>query len=420
MKKLLILLAACLASHACHAQLQAHFEESIICLDGSESISITPIVEGATNLSYLWQPNGESSASIIVSEAGTYSVLITNLDNPDQTATVSIEADEKPNFFLYAPDTNCADNFALCPYETFSLQLEVWNEQAGFEYHHYSESGVLLGTGISFTTFGSSTGYGPLQVKTEAISPNGCVFESWLDANVLVEPLPSALDGAHFDYLEGSCQELNFGGNSPEDFALSGPDMSNILPEPQNGIAKLCPVKASHSGTYHLSVATADAECVNCFNSGTFTINVIPDVDTDGIANTLDNCPDYFNPNQVDADGDGVGDDCDNCPTAANTDQADLNENGIGDACEFTSVEPSRYTKISIGPNPCHGLLQLEFDHEIERDAMLSLYNNLGQQVLISPLKSQIDMSHLPSGLYLVLLKHKEQIFYREKLIIEH
>lgn len=35
------------------------------------------------------------------------------------------------------------------------------------------------------------------------------------------------------------------------------------------------------------------------------------DNDNDGIANTLDNCPDFANPDQLDSDGDGAGDDCD-------------------------------------------------------------------------------------------------------------
>lgn len=58
------------------------------------------------------------------------------------------------------------------------------------------------------------------------------------------------------------------------------------------------------------------------------------DTDDDGIADSQDNCPTVWNPDQVDRDGDGVGDACDNCPTVPNPDQADQDEDGLGDACD--------------------------------------------------------------------------------------
>ena len=70
------------------------------------------------------------------------------------------------------------------------------------------------------------------------------------------------------------------------------------------------------------------------------------DVDNDGIADIIDNCPNIFNSNQADVDGDGIGDFCDdsdndgvidikdNCPNLSNADQADLDGDGIGDVCD--------------------------------------------------------------------------------------
>lgn len=80
------------------------------------------------------------------------------------------------------------------------------------------------------------------------------------------------------------------------------------------------------------------------------------DRDGDGIPDSLDNCPDTFNPDQLDFDRDGIGDVCDlctdsdddgygdqgyplntcpndNCPTVWNPLQTDSNGDGIGDAC---------------------------------------------------------------------------------------
>jgi len=81
------------------------------------------------------------------------------------------------------------------------------------------------------------------------------------------------------------------------------------------------------------------------------------DIDRDGIDDTIDNCPYYYNPQQFDFDEDGIGDVCDscsdldgdgfghsayplidclpdNCPCVFNPDQADSNLDGFGDACD--------------------------------------------------------------------------------------
>ncbi|RME51619.1 MAG: hypothetical protein D6795_08035, partial [Deltaproteobacteria bacterium] len=80
------------------------------------------------------------------------------------------------------------------------------------------------------------------------------------------------------------------------------------------------------------------------------------DLDGDGIANPLDNCPDDPNPGQEDADGDDIGDACDlcfgdngsgdtdadgicddrdNCLDTPNPDQADGDGDGVGDPCDL-------------------------------------------------------------------------------------
>lgn len=65
------------------------------------------------------------------------------------------------------------------------------------------------------------------------------------------------------------------------------------------------------------------------------------DVDGDGVANDLDNCPAIRNPTQADEDGDADisgGDACDLCPHQAaptpGTQHADVDQDGVGDDCD--------------------------------------------------------------------------------------
>jgi hypothetical protein len=90
------------------------------------------------------------------------------------------------------------------------------------------------------------------------------------------------------------------------------------------------------------------------FPRGADGIDLNLDNDNDGILDTLDVCPNFYNPAQTDTDGDGFGDECDpyplifnvdvdqdfvpdtidNCRWVANAGQADFDQDGIGDACD--------------------------------------------------------------------------------------
>ena len=61
-------------------------------------------------------------------------------------------------------------------------------------------------------------------------------------------------------------------------------------------------------------------------DSATVTLDVIPDTDRDGVADTSDNCTLVANPGQCDTDRDGYGNHCD----------ADLNNDGVTNATDVS------------------------------------------------------------------------------------
>jgi hypothetical protein len=58
------------------------------------------------------------------------------------------------------------------------------------------------------------------------------------------------------------------------------------------------------------------------------------DVDNDGFANSVDNCPFVASSDQTDDDLDGWGDPCDNCDATSNPDQSDTDGDAVGDVCD--------------------------------------------------------------------------------------
>lgn len=101
-------------------------------------------------------------------------------------------------------------------------------------------------------------------------------------------------------------------------------------------------------GNWQLKVADGWDEDGGSLLNWTLTICGVskPDVDKDGIEDSVDNCPVTYNPTQKDIDGDGIGDACDdsdgdgvfddkdNCRLVPNPNQADLDHDGIGDICD--------------------------------------------------------------------------------------
>lgn len=79
------------------------------------------------------------------------------------------------------------------------------------------------------------------------------------------------------------------------------------------------------------------------------------DNDNDTIANPCDNCPQNYNPTQLNDDADPFGNICDNCPQTANPTQADEDGDGLGDACDPCLGDPTNTCSPPPPVNGCQG-----------------------------------------------------------------
>ncbi|MBI4238969.1 MAG: thrombospondin type 3 repeat-containing protein [Deltaproteobacteria bacterium] len=120
-----------------------------------------------------------------------------------------------------------------------------------------------------------------------------------------------------------------------ECFGKAEVDLSQAVIEPATG----CPSGTSSSGS----------------SGGGTTSNA--DLDADGIANAADNCPDAFNPSQLDRDGDRIGDACDFQSGASCANVALLDSSCCDPATEEYDV--SQHTCRAKGLQPSVGAAPL-------------------------------------------------------------
>lgn len=107
------------------------------------------------------------------------------------------------------------------------------------------------------------------------------------------------------------------------------------------------------------------------FNANTFNVN--SDFDGDGILNDVDNCPNDWNPDQVDTDGDGLGDDwCDFCPNDYDAANIDTDGDWWGDVCDPDPLCGTTEQKTiwdvqfgTLGTDSVHGIAVDESDGSV-------------------------------------------------------
>ena len=121
------------------------------------------------------------------------------------------------------------------------------------------------------------------------------------------------------------------------------------------------------------------------------------DIDEDGICNNLDNCPNYFNPTQVDFDEDGVGDACD----------------GIG-------LSENNGFEWSIYPNPFRNYTTIKFTNPTNKQFIIKIISISGKVIyekIIWDSEHQI-INNFASGYYILQLESDDMVV-QESLIVK-
>ncbi len=91
------------------------------------------------------------------------------------------------------------------------------------------------------------------------------------------------------------------------------------------------------------------------------TVTPPPDGDGDGVFDSEDNCPAFYNPNQLDGDGNGVGDACQNFPQSANVDDTRSSQGRIDGSDLFILArafgscqgDAAYDARVDLGPDGC-------------------------------------------------------------------
>lgn len=85
----------------------------------------------------------------------------------------------------------------------------------------------------------------------------------------------------------------------------------------------------------------------------------------------------------------------------------------------YAGIEEYTNKKIKVFPNPVSNILKIENKQNNFQNSQLEIINSLGQTVLKTEFKNQIDVSELASGFYTLLLKDNTGSVITKKIIKE-
>jgi len=256
-------------------------------------------------------------------------------------------------------ELRCADELNTTYYDRHFSQADLWK---------MATTHAALATGAEKAIGLLKPGYiADIAVFNGKTNPrHAAVVRAELEDVVLVLRGGTTLYG---DAAIVGTEEL--GGQACEALDVCGAAKLACVAQDTKNVSSLAKVKAAIEATYPLFFCGTPDQEPTCVPSrpGSYTGEpAAGDADGDGVPDAEDNCPKVFNPamliagGQQDGDGDGLGDACDacplepgdacseadaddidddgvangvdNCPRLANPDQADADGDGHGDPCD--------------------------------------------------------------------------------------
>jgi hypothetical protein len=85
--------------------------------------------------------------------------------------------------------------------------------------------------------------------------------------------------------------------------------------------------------------------------------------------------------------------------------------------CARTSLDAGSGSSISIYPNPSSGIINLRAVGEVPDN--LELYNMLGEIVVNSPWKTELNLKSLPNGLYILRAKYADESGEHQRIEVQ-
>lgn len=349
------------------------------CIGSSFSLLLDAGNPGAT---YSWNGGGLTAQIFAVSQAGTYSVVVTDVHGCSASDAVLVT--ENP-----LPVVDLEDGIFFCQGTAFSLALDAGNPGADYNWNNGA------GSAQTFTANGAG------MYSVIVTDANGCVNGDTTEITAM--PLPVVELGNDTAFCAGTVFALLLDAqNIGASYSWNG------------GVANTQTFVADEAGTYTVNVT----DVFGCTNSGSITIteNALPNLNLGNNITTT-------NPTQVLNAGPGFTEYL-WFPGGQTTAQITINQSGTysvtvsngngctaSDSIQVSLINTSSITEVetagfSVFPNPSSGMFNIRTEEN--GPYTIHVYSLSGQGVYTqnsSEPSTQMDISQVPAGTYLLQVR---------------